>query len=109
KGTIEEESDKACGSVVAARGLAFTASKGFEGEVTGVGVQVGLQFQKALVDTTEFFGAEVLVVDGVADALDLCECEMPDCGEQMPVGEVSVVEIGCGVTTEKKATECWDR
>ena len=61
-----------------------------------------MQLEEALVDASEFFGAEVLVVDGAAGAVLGGEGQRADGGEQRAVGELAGVEVGGGALEKRK-------
>src|SRR5690606_6687900 len=56
----------------------------------------------------EFFGAEVLVVDGVPRVVHLRVGEVADGAEEAAVGEFGVVELGGSGGAEEEAAEGWD-
>ena len=60
---LQQVVDQARRSIVAARGLTFVTTRDGQGELRRIEVQPGMKFEKRFIDATEFFGAEVLVVN----------------------------------------------
>ena len=109
---VEQALDERVGRVVAAGGLALVAGSGLKLEGAGVGVDVGVQLQQALVDAAELLGAEVAVVHGAADVAILDKCERMDGGEEMAIRDEAVRQIRRGArglpqeAAERRKVEC---
>jgi hypothetical protein len=66
---------------------------------------VRVLFQEGFVNTAEFLGADVLVVNGAADFVLLGEGQGADGLEEFAVGELGVVEVGRGFVRPEEAAQ----
>ena len=69
-----------------------------------------VQLEQAFVDTAQLFRSQISVID-VAEGFDLvvvCLRKRADGGEQLPVADLAVDDIGDGAVAEKEGTQRCD-
>ncbi len=102
---LQQTVDELRRRVVAAGGLAFGTGAGGQGKVAGLQIELGVKLQQRFVDAAQLLRVQVAIIHGQAHVVLGGEEQVPQGLQEVPVGDLLLVQRGAGLGRKEKAAQ----